>query len=120
MTRLARAKVHRNIELPQQWAGLEIADLLLLGLIGALLVFFNARGLGWNALAVVVTYIGLRIAKRGKPEGWLTAVARFYGRRPFYSAAVPDVVGRAHPFPIVDLRSLPPGPRTSTTTAHKE
>jgi hypothetical protein len=116
---MARARVHRNIEMRQQWAGLEIVDGLVILLVAGLLMFFNGRALGWNALIVVSAYVGLRVAKRGRPEGWLTAMLRFHARRAFYSAAAPDAEGRRHPFPQA-VRASSPGPRTRSATSHKE
>ena len=119
MARLAQAKVHRNIEMQQQWGGLEIPDGILLGTLAGLLIYFNSRGFFWNVVAVAIAYVSLRIAKRGRPEGWLTAFARHFGRRSFYSAAAPDLEGRAHPFSITAAQVKEPGPRCLSTPVKK-
>src|SRR5262245_39449857 len=99
MSALRRAKVYRNVELPQQWLGLEPFDALGVITLGWLLMLVNRQGMGWNALLLVLTYAGLRIGKRGKPEGYTRSVVRFYHRRPFFAAAAPDSQAAAHPFP---------------------
>ncbi len=96
---LARARVYRNVELRQEWLGLEPFDAVVLGAMAWLLMLVNRSGLAWNLVALVLTYAGLRIAKRGKPEGYTTTLVRFYLRRPFYSAAAPDRKLGAQSFP---------------------
>ena len=100
MAQLARAKVYRNVEMRQQWFGLEILDLFLLGAAGWALLTFNNRALGWNLIVLLVAYVLLRVAKRGKPEGYLMSLLRFYMRKPVFSAAARDRTGAAHPFPF--------------------
>lgn len=87
---LQRAKVYRNIELRQEWLGLEPFDAVGLGGLAWLLMLVNRGGLAWNLVALAIAYAGLRIAKRGKPEGYTTTLIRFFVRRPFYSAAARD------------------------------
>lgn len=99
MARLERAKVYRNIELRQQWFGLEPFDAIGLGFLAGILMFLNGDAFGWNLLTLVLGYAGLRIAKRGKPEGYTTTLVRHYLRRPFFSAGAEDGEGRRHPFP---------------------
>src|SRR5262249_56576528 len=82
--------VYRNVELRQEWLGLEPFDAVALGALAWLLMLVNRSGMAWNLVALVLAYAGLRIAKRGKPEGYTTTLLRFYLRRPFYSAAAPD------------------------------
>lgn len=91
---LQRAKVYRNVELRQEWLGLEPFDAIGLGGLAWLLMLINRSGFGWNLVALAVAYAGLRMAKRGKPEGYTTTLIRFYFRRPFFSAAGPDREGR--------------------------
>ena len=99
MTPLLRAKVYRNIALRQQWLGLEPFDAILLGGVAWLLMMFNRGSTGWNLLVVLLAYAGLRVTKRGKPDGYTTAVLRFYlARKPFFSAADRDVEGFSHRF----------------------
>jgi hypothetical protein len=100
--------VYRNVELRQQWLGLEPIDALALGVLAWLLLTFNRSAFGWNALLLAAGYVGMRIGKRGKPDGYTTSLARFYLRRPFHSAAGRDVVGAAHPFPIAVASSAGP------------
>jgi hypothetical protein len=100
MSQLQRAKVYRNIELRQQWLGLEPFDAIALGALAWLLMLFNAGALGWNLLVVVLAFVGVRVLKRGKPEGYTAGLIRFYlVRRPFFSAAAPDLESAEHPFP---------------------
>ena len=87
---LARARVYRNVELRQEWLGLEPFDAVALGALAWLLMLVNRNGIAWNVLALVIAYAALRIAKRGKPEGYTTTLLRYYLRRPFFSAAAPD------------------------------
>ena len=94
----ARAKVYRNLELRQAWLGLEPLDAILLAAWFWLLSVVNAGGLGWNVLAALVSYAGLRLAKRGRPDGYLAALLRFHTRGPFHSAAAGDS----------DMRPFPP------------
>ncbi len=110
-TPLARARVYRNIELRTHLLGLEPFDLLALGALAWLLMLVNRGGLTWNVLALVLAYAGLRIAKRGKPEGYTTTLFRFYLRRPFFSAAAPDRKLAGRPFPIATNRFIHPNPR---------
>lgn len=104
MASLARAKVYRNVELRQQWLGLEPFDALALGAVAWLLMMLNRRGVGWNLIVVLLVYGALRVGKRGKPEGHTTSLLRFYlARRPFFSAAAPDAEAAAHPFGTTGL-----------------
>jgi hypothetical protein len=109
---LARAKVYRNVDLRQEWLGLEPFDAVMLGALAWLLMLVNRDGLAWNLLALVVAYAALRVAKRGKPEGYTTTLIRYFARRPFFSAAAPDMAGR--PFPhAAQARPLPHPARRS-------
>ncbi len=110
---LERAKVYRNVELRQEWLGLEPFDAVALGAFAWLLMLINKSGVAWNVLALVIAYAGLRIAKRGKPEGYTTTLIRHFVRRPFYSAAAPDVqlAGRSF-IENVELGSDNPHPRS--------
>ena len=110
-TPLARARVYRNIELRTHLLGLEPFDLIILGAVAWLLMVVNRGGLAWNLVALVMAYAGVRIAKRGKPEGYTTTLLRFYLRRPFFSAAAPDTKLAGRPFPIVTDRFHHPNPR---------
>jgi hypothetical protein len=94
-----RAKVYRNIELRQKWLGLEPIDAIALGAVLWLLMVVNRHALGWNLLAVVCAFFALRLLKRGKPEGYLLTLLRYYGRgRPFLSGTARDERGLQHPF----------------------
>ena len=94
-----RAKVYRNVELRQEWLGLEPFDALALGALLWVLMLLYRHALGWNLLILVSAWVGLRLLKRGKPSGFTTALVRFYLlRRPFFSAASRDLELAAHPF----------------------
>src|SRR5262249_20105954 len=97
-TQLQRARVYRNVDLRQSLLGLEPFDAVALGAVAWLLMLVNRGGLTWNVLALVLAYAGLRIVKRGKPEGYTTTLLRFYLRRPFFSAAAPDRKLAGRPF----------------------
>ncbi len=98
MAQLQRAKVYRNVELRQQWLGLEPFDALAVGGLAWALMLFNRDAAGWNVLVVVVGYLAIRLGKRGKPEGYTRSLVRFYTRKPFFSAGARDT--RACVFPI--------------------
>jgi len=94
-----RAKVYRNVELRQEWLGLEPFDVLALGALLWVLMLLYRHALGWNLLILVSAWAGLRLLKRGKPPGFTTALVRFYlVRRPFFSAAARDLELATHPF----------------------
>jgi len=104
-TPLARAKVYRNIELRQELVGLEPLDAVSLGVAAWILMIVN-RAVLWNLLALAILYVAVRIAKRGKPEGFTTTLLRYHLRHPFFSAAAPDEKLAIWPFPIVTDRSV--------------
>ena len=106
MSALRRAKVFRNVELPQQWLGLEPFDALGVITLGWLLMVVNRGAVGLNLLVVVLTYGAVRIGKRGKPEGFTRSVIRHYLRPPVFSAAAPDRQGAANPFPVTAVTQV--------------
>jgi hypothetical protein len=91
---VSRARVYRNVELRQEWLGLEPFDAVALGALAWLLMLVARGALGWNLVILLAAYAVLRIVKRGKPEGYTTTVLRFHLRRPFFSAAAPDTDDR--------------------------
>lgn len=93
-----RAAVFRNLERRQEWLGLEIPELLALGFVMSMLMFVARHAFAWNFALVIVCAVTLRITKRGKPSGYVLALVRFYGRRPFHSAAARDA--RLQPFGV--------------------
>ena len=96
---MARAEVYRNIDRRQQWAGVEPIDAVVLGAVLWLLMSLNGGAFAINLLAVATCYVGVRLAKRGKPDGYTKELLRFLlADRAFLSAAEPDVDGRSHPF----------------------
>jgi hypothetical protein len=107
MSDLARAKVYRNVELRQEWLGLEPLDLVSLGALAWLLMLVNRDGIAWNLLGLAASYVALRVLKRGKPEGYTTTILRFFLRRPFFSAAAPDTQLAGRPFAPGAPRSHP-------------
>src|SRR5689334_12448052 len=103
MTPLSRAKVYRNVEMRQQWLGLELFDVVMLAALFTALLLVNRRAIGWHLLVVVLAVVGLRLLKRGKPEGYTTALVRFYlVRKPFFSAAANDSEAAAKRFVPTD------------------
>ena len=87
---MSRARVYRNVELRQEWLGLEPFDAITLGALAWLLMLVARDAMAWNLVLLASAYGGLRLWKRGKPEGTTTTLLRFYLRRPFLSAAAPD------------------------------
>jgi len=85
-----------------------------LGALAWLLMLINRSGVAWNVLALSLAYAGLRLAKRGKPEGYTTTLIRYFVRRPFYSAAAPDRKLSGHPFLNPTQTSDNPNPRSIT------
>lgn len=111
---LTRAKVYRNVELRQEFFGLEPFDLIGLAAVGWVLMLIGRDAFLWDLVILVAVYVGVRIAKRGKPEGYTIAVLRHLFRRPFFSAAAPDEEVAARSFtplagvarqPVTDPRS---------------
>src|SRR5262245_9503910 len=97
---MARERVHRNIDRRPQYLGLEPLDCLGLACVLWLLFTFNPGALPLNVFVMAVSYVALRLIKRGKPDGYTTDVLRYaLSRRVFLSAADIDAEGRAHPFP---------------------
>jgi len=94
------ARVYRNVELRQQLFGIEYPDALVLGSLAALLMLFNKSALGWDLVILLGAYVAVRVFKRGKPEHHTFNLARFYARKPHFSAAAQDTAGAAHPFPF--------------------
>jgi len=70
-------RVYRNINSVDKFLGLELVDGCVL-----LLTFFttfsiNREGLFSNGLLLLLTYLGLRIMKRGKPAGYMLVLSRY-------------------------------------------
>lgn len=88
-----RAVVFRNLDRRQEWLGLEVPDLFALGFLTSLLMLVARHAFAWNFAIIIVAAVVLRLAKRGKPSGYLLALFIFYirRRRPFRSAAARDV-----------------------------
>src|SRR6266545_8015498 len=96
---MSRERVYRNIDRRPQYLGLEPIDCLALACVLWILLTFNRGALLLNVLVLVVCYVALRVAKRGKPDGHTTDVLRYtLSRRVFLSAGEIDLDGRAHPF----------------------
>ena len=116
MSALRRARVYRNVELAQVWLGLEPFDALSVITLGWFLQLLNRGALGWNLFFVALAYAFVRVAKRGKPEGYTRALVRFYTRRPFFSALAPDREAASHPFPrnLISDTPWPGGSRRPT------
>lgn len=69
-------RVYRSINIPDKFFGLELADGCCLVLVFFLAFMVNREGLFSNGLLLVLAYLGLRALKRGKPQGYLLALAR--------------------------------------------
>ena len=98
---MGTAKVHRHLAKSQEWLGLEPIDALALGLLTWILVTFNAGALLINLCVVCAGYAALRIAKRGKPAGYTTALVKYTARsrRALLTGHAIDRDGRRHPWP---------------------
>ena len=70
-------RVYRNINAKDKFLGLELADGCLLLLVFFLVFSLNKESLFVNALILVTTYFGLRVLKRGKPDGYVLCLARY-------------------------------------------
>ena len=96
---MGRAKVYKNITLQTSYAGLELSDCFLLGIVCWFLLTFNSDAFGVNILATAIAYFALRIGKRGKAPGYTLDLLRYSAsRRVFLSAAEADIDGRLHLF----------------------
>jgi hypothetical protein len=101
---LKHTPVSRNLDNSVTFMGLEIEDLLILGLVcvGAMLVgqvFFSDRYLffvpmNWALMLLVVAIAvpGLMVLKYGKPRGYLSDLLAWYSKPHAYSANEPDPV----------------------------
>ncbi|MDE1976433.1 MAG: hypothetical protein KGL04_08810 [Elusimicrobia bacterium] len=70
-------KVYRNLNGADKFLGLELADGAILLLIFFFAFLLNRRGLFTNAVILFLAYWALRAVKRGKPQGYLLAAARY-------------------------------------------
>ena len=70
-------KVYRNINAVDKFLGMELADGCILLLAFFLAFMVNREGLFTNALLLLAIYFGLRVLKRGKPDGYMLVLARF-------------------------------------------
>ena len=70
-------RVYRNVNAADKLLGLELADgcILLLAFFMAFMV--NREGLFTNAAILAGLYLGLKALKRGKPDGYMLALARY-------------------------------------------
>lgn len=70
-------RVYRNINTPDKFFGLELADgcALLFAFFASFMV--NREGLFSNGLFLGLVYLGLRALKQGKPQGYLLVLARY-------------------------------------------
>ncbi len=110
------ARVYRHSDSKQTlFAGLEAPEVFgLLSLFGVLMIVQRDRFF-FDIAITGVAFLAVHLAKRGKPPGYTTALARFTIRsvsgRSHLSAAEADLPGRANPFPF-------PTPPTSTQPHH--
>ncbi len=70
-------QVYRNVNLPDKYFGLELADGVLLLLVFFLAFSFNREGLFANGVVLLLTYFGIRALKRNKPEGYVLDLTRY-------------------------------------------
>ena len=70
-------RVYRNLNTPDKFFGLELADgcALLFVFFAAFMV--NREGLFSNGVLLLLVYLGLRALKRGKPQGYLLVLGRY-------------------------------------------
>lgn len=70
-------RVYRNLNTPDKFFGLELADgcALLFVFFAAFMV--NREGLFSNGVFLLLVYLGLRAIKRGKPQGYVLVLARY-------------------------------------------
>jgi hypothetical protein len=118
---MARAKVHRHLERPQQLLGLEVFDLLALASVLWVVIVVVRASLLIDAAVGLVAYAALRLAKRGRPPGHTASLFRYAlrSRRAFLSASAPDELGRRSPFaPTPPTPSSPSTPNPSAR-AHR-
>jgi len=69
--------VYRNVGTPDKFLGMDLADGCVLLLVFTAAFMVNKESLLINGLVLLGAYLGLRALKRGKPEGYLPALARY-------------------------------------------
>ncbi len=70
-------RVYRNINAKDKFLGLELADGCLLLLVFFLAFSLNKESLFVNALILFLAFFGLRVLKRGKPDGYMLCLTRY-------------------------------------------
>lgn len=70
-------QVYRNVNLPDKYFGLELADGAVLLLVFFLAFSFNREGLLGNGVVLLLAYFGIRALKRNKPEGYVLDLTRY-------------------------------------------
>lgn len=70
-------RVYRNINTPDKFFGLELADGCALMFVFFAAFMVNREGLFSNGLVLLIVYLGIRTLKRGKPHGYLLVLTRY-------------------------------------------
>lgn len=83
-------KVYRSVNTTDRFLGMELADIAVL-----LLVFFvafnvNGESLFVNFAVVLLAYVGLRVLKRNKPDGYVLDLTRYVLASRFKAVALFD------------------------------
>lgn len=78
---------YKRIDTKARWLGIDLFDAVGVIVVFALLSMF-LDNLFFNLSACLLTYIGLRILKASKPQGWFLDWLKYHLRSPYYSAAV--------------------------------
>lgn len=90
MDELQSSAVHRNLDSKLKILGMEAQDLIFVMLFASIMnLIFGKTSLSFVLVFVVPAIMGviLFFAKRGKPEGYLIHLIRYYVISGFYSAA---------------------------------
>ncbi len=77
-------KTYTHLDKKERMFGIEVLDFLLLAVVYAV-VFTVSRNIFINIAVVVAVYVGLRLYKRGKPQGYTATLVRFWLTPKFYT-----------------------------------
>jgi hypothetical protein len=91
------APVYRNIGRTQELFGLELEDLLGVGIVAAVMMVAQTP-LPYAIGGLVSLYVFVRLFKRGKPAGYSRSLLRYTARPAVLCGSAPDRHGRARRF----------------------